>query len=280
MPQSVKIRLANGSLASQVCKVAQINVSRDINKFNDVHSLYFVVLSGPNNLLGRHSLQCLWPKEYEKLKNVCGQNVVSTHRGSMTMKIPNNGRPTKMSELNVSSSSLNIRKPVDNSKSKISKNIINSVPNASDSNISDGVKTKELDKSYTSSNLARGSTKIYSIDINKGLKSKDCSGEANSNLRAKNHLNFPQLQTADQVRSRFQAPPPSVPNRLNPVYASPHLTPKSCSNRIVAHARVQHVTVSAQAGDDVMSPRRHILLLPKEKHNNIFNKNIVQPYFM
>ena len=144
MPQKVRITLANGALASQVCKVAQINVSRDINNFNDVHSLYFVVLSGPNNLLGRHSLQCLWPKEYEKLKNVCGQNVVSTHRGSMTMKIPNKGRPAKMSELNVSSSSLNIRKPVDNSKSKISKNITNSVPNASDSNISDGVKTKEL----------------------------------------------------------------------------------------------------------------------------------------
>ena len=94
MPQKVRITLPNGSLASQVCKVAQINVSRDINNFNDVHSLYFVVLSGPNNLLGRHSLQCLWPKEYEKLKNVCGQNVVSTHRGSMTMKIPDNGRPT------------------------------------------------------------------------------------------------------------------------------------------------------------------------------------------
>ena len=114
LPQKVRITLANGALASQVCKVAQINVSRDINNFNDIHSLYFVVLAGPNNLLGRHSLQCLWPKEYEKLKNVCGQNVVSTHRGSMTMKIPNKGRPAKISELNVSSSSLNIRKPVDN----------------------------------------------------------------------------------------------------------------------------------------------------------------------
>ena len=100
MPQKVRIILANGSLASQVCEIAQINVSRDINKFNDVHSLYFVVLSGPNNLLGRHSLQCLWPKEYEKLKNVCEQKVVSSHRGSLTIKIPNVGRPTKMSEVN------------------------------------------------------------------------------------------------------------------------------------------------------------------------------------
>ena len=168
MPQKVRITLANGALASQVCKVAQINVSRDINNFNDVHSLYFVVLSGPNNLLGRHSLQCLWPKEYEKLKNVCGQNVVSTHRGSMTMKIPHNGRPPE-----------------------ISKNVINSVPNASDSNISDGVKTKELDKSFIFSNLVSSISEIYSVDINKGLKSKDSSGDANSNLRAKSNLKFP-----------------------------------------------------------------------------------------
>ena len=97
-----------------------------------------------------------------------------------------------MSEVNISSSSLIIRKPVGNLKSKISKNIIEFVPNASDSNISDGVKTKELDKSYTSSNLASGSTEIYSIDTNKGLKPKDSSGEANSNLRAKSsNLKFP-----------------------------------------------------------------------------------------
>ena len=74
-------------------------------------------------------------KMSEVNKNVCEQKVVSSHRGSLTMKIPNDGRPTKMSELNFSSSSLIIRKPVENSKSKISKNIINSVPNASDSNM-------------------------------------------------------------------------------------------------------------------------------------------------
>ena len=118
---------------------------------------------------------------------MCEQKVVSSHRGSLSIKITNNGRPTKMSELNVSSSSLNIRKPVDNSKSEISKIIINSVPNASDSNISDGVKTKELDKSFTSSNLVSGISEIYSIDIN-----KDSSGEANSTLRTKSsNLKFP-----------------------------------------------------------------------------------------
>ena len=131
-------------------------------------------------------------KMSEVNKNVCEQNVVSSHRGSLSIKIPNNGRPTKMSELNFSSSYLIIRKPVENSKSKISKNIINSVPNASDSNISDEVKTKELDKSFTSSNLVSGISEIYSVDINKGLKSKDSSGEANSTLRAKSsNLKFP-----------------------------------------------------------------------------------------
>ena len=131
-------------------------------------------------------------KMSEVNKNVCKQKFVSSHEGSLTMKIPNVGRPTKMSEVNVSSSSLIIRKPVDNSKSKISKNIINSVPNASDSNISDEVKTKELDESFTSSNLVSGISEIYSVDINKGLKSKDSSGEANSNLRAKSsNLKFP-----------------------------------------------------------------------------------------
>ena len=162
MPQKVRIKLANGSLASQVCKVAQINVSRDINKFNEVYPLYFIVLSGPNNLLGRHSLQCLWPKEYEAFKNVCEPNVVSSHSGSLAIKIPNVGRPMKMSDenrlasnsvqlnvnsndttINASSSSLTNRKPVENSY----KDIIKFVPNASDSNISDRVKTKELDKS-------------------------------------------------------------------------------------------------------------------------------------
>ena len=98
MPQSARIKLANGSLASQVCKVAQINVSRDIHEFNEVSPLYFIVLSGPNNLLGRHSLKCLWPKEYEAFKNVCEPNVVSSHSGSLTNQITNKVKPRKMSD--------------------------------------------------------------------------------------------------------------------------------------------------------------------------------------
>ena len=162
----------------------------------------------------------LWPKELKAFKMVCEPNEVNNITGSLTIKIPNVGRPmkmsddfkaliltifinvysgfltikithkvkpSKMSDVNVSSSSLNIRKPVDNSKSKISKIIINSVPNASDSNISDGVKTKELDKSFAFSNLVSCISEIYSVDIN-----KDSSGEANSTLRAKSsNLKYP-----------------------------------------------------------------------------------------
>ena len=127
-----------------------------------------------------------------------------------------------MSGLNFSSSSLIIRKPVENSKSKISKNINKFVPNASESNSYDRVKTKELDKSYTSSNLASGSTEIYSIDTNKGFK----------HIKDENNLKFPQLQTAKQVESSFQAPLLSVPNRLNPVNVSPHLTPNPVQTRL------------------------------------------------
>ena len=83
----------------------------------------------------------------------------------------------------------------DGSKAKpgdTTKIIINSVHNASDSNISDEVETKELDKSFTFSNLVSGISEIYSVDINKGLKSKDSSGEADSSLRAKSsNLKFP-----------------------------------------------------------------------------------------
>ena len=119
-------------MASQVCKVARIDVSRDIHKFNEVYPLYFIVLSGPNNLLGRYSLKCLWPKEYEAFKNVCEPNVVSSHSGSLTNQITNKVNPRKMSDenmlasnsvqfnvnsndatINVSSGSLTNKKPVE-----------------------------------------------------------------------------------------------------------------------------------------------------------------------
>ena len=75
LPRSVKIKLADGSIASQECKVVQINVSRDLSNFNDAIPLTFLVVTGPNNLIGRHSLERLWPREFKAFKNVTGKNV-------------------------------------------------------------------------------------------------------------------------------------------------------------------------------------------------------------
>ena len=117
-----------------------------------------------------------------------------------------------------------------------------------------------------------GISEIYSVDINKGLKSKDSSGDANSNLCAKSsHLKFPsQLQTVDKVKSSFQEPPLSVPNRLNPVQASSHLTPNPVQTGLPLMRVPQHVTASAEAGDDV------ILLLPEGKINVITDTDFNQ----
>ena len=75
LPKGVKIKLADGSIASQECKVIQINVSRDLTNFRDNIPLTFLVVAGPNNLIGRHSLELLWPKEFQAFKNVTGRNV-------------------------------------------------------------------------------------------------------------------------------------------------------------------------------------------------------------
>ena len=75
LPRGVKIKLADGSIASQECKVVQINVSRDLSNFNESFPLTFLVVTGPNNLIGRHSLERLWPREFKAFKNVTGKNV-------------------------------------------------------------------------------------------------------------------------------------------------------------------------------------------------------------
>ena len=59
LSRTVKIRLANGAMDPSDSKMVQINVSCDLNKFETVYPLTFLVLEGPNNLIGRHSLQRL-----------------------------------------------------------------------------------------------------------------------------------------------------------------------------------------------------------------------------
>ena len=60
-----------------------------------------------------------------------------------------------------------------------------------------------------------------------------------------------------------------MPNRLNPVHASPHLTPDPVQTGLPLMRVPQHVTASAEAGDDVMSPCRHTSLMPEGKINII-----------
>ena len=75
LPRGVKIKLADGSIASQECPVVQINVSTDLHDFKNSFPLTFLVVKGPNNLIGRHSLERLWPTEFLAFKNITGKNI-------------------------------------------------------------------------------------------------------------------------------------------------------------------------------------------------------------
>ena len=74
LPRAVKIRLADGKMASQDCQVVQLNVSTDLHKFTNPLALTFLVVKGPNNLIGRHSLARLWPREFERFKQATCEN--------------------------------------------------------------------------------------------------------------------------------------------------------------------------------------------------------------
>ena len=61
LDKTVQIKLADGKVASQDCPVAQIHVSTNIDKFSDSMPLSFLIVKGPNCLIGRHSIARLWP---------------------------------------------------------------------------------------------------------------------------------------------------------------------------------------------------------------------------
>ena len=61
-------------MASQDCPVVQLKVSTDVHKFTNNLALTFLVVKGPNNLIGRHSLARLWPREFERFKQVTCKN--------------------------------------------------------------------------------------------------------------------------------------------------------------------------------------------------------------
>ena len=74
MDKTIKIRLADGKLANQNCKVVQIHVSNNLNKNAKLIPVTFIVVKGPNSLLGRHTLARLWPREFEQFKTVATNN--------------------------------------------------------------------------------------------------------------------------------------------------------------------------------------------------------------
>ena len=66
LDRGVSIRLADGSLADQECTVVQITVSTDLyHVTNNPFDLTFLVVDGPNNLVGRHALASMWPVEFK-----------------------------------------------------------------------------------------------------------------------------------------------------------------------------------------------------------------------
>ena len=75
LDKTVKIKLADGNVASQDCPVAQIHVSTDVNKFSKHNmALSFLVVNGPNCLIGRHSLARLWPSEVARFREKTCEN--------------------------------------------------------------------------------------------------------------------------------------------------------------------------------------------------------------
>lgn len=75
LSRGVKIRLADGSMAEQECQVVQIFVSTELSKFTDPKPLTFLVVNGPNNLVGRYSLELLFPTEFNAFKDATCQNM-------------------------------------------------------------------------------------------------------------------------------------------------------------------------------------------------------------
>ena len=80
LERGVRICLADGSLADQVCPVVQLDVSTDLDKLsNSPLSLTFLVVNGPNNLIGRHALALMWPTEFNRFKQATCANFVKPY---------------------------------------------------------------------------------------------------------------------------------------------------------------------------------------------------------
>merc|ERR1711954_522425 len=122
LPSTVKIKLADGNVASQDCPVAQIKVSTDVNKFSNHNmALSFLVVKGPNCLIGRHNLARLWPSEFARFREKTCENYKifgSTDVKSTTCSQINKVEQLSESEVITSSQVHNVHlvKPIAKSK--------------------------------------------------------------------------------------------------------------------------------------------------------------------
>ena len=123
MNHGVRIRLADGKLADQECPVVQLTVSTDLHKLsNKPIPLTFLVVDGPNNLVGRHALARMWPAEFQALKNATTENFVKPfdyekHYEKLGSK-NKNSNSNKSSNV-VKANKINTSKKTPKSKSKL-----------------------------------------------------------------------------------------------------------------------------------------------------------------
>ena len=119
LSKGVKIRLADGSVASQECPVVQLNISSDLDKFSNPIALTFLVVKGPNNLVGRHSLARLWPSDFQRFKNsTCSNIVKSSNVGNSANGNINSVNVGKSANKNVNSDKVDYTKSKSNFKTK------------------------------------------------------------------------------------------------------------------------------------------------------------------
>ena len=75
LSRKATLTLGDGSMAKQKCEVVRILVSNELSDFTDPKLLTFFVIDGPNNLMGRYSLELLFPTAFAKFKDVICKNM-------------------------------------------------------------------------------------------------------------------------------------------------------------------------------------------------------------
>ena len=73
--QNLAIRLADGSTSGKSCGSIEVEVQACNSK---VVKMQFFVVRGPNNLLGRHALENIWPSQFRALREVAEVPMVKT----------------------------------------------------------------------------------------------------------------------------------------------------------------------------------------------------------